>query len=177
MVFPQIISGGQTGADRAGLNWAISNGVPHGGWCPRGRKAEDGPIPNAYLLQETVSADYPERTEKNVLFSDATVIFTLAPKLGRGSRLTVKLAQRLQKPWLHIHSQTPQPGKLLAAFICSKQISRLNVAGSRASKEPGIGEFVQHVLDQARRLLLNVGCKISCSDGLEQNDGSKLSGV
>jgi len=153
MTFPKILSGGQTGADRAALDWAISNRVPHGGWCPRGRKAEDSRIPDVYQLQETASPDYRERTEKNVLYSDATVIFTLAPKLGRGSRLTAKLAGEFQKPWLHIHSQTPEPGKLLAAFICSKRIARLNVAGSRVSTEPAIGKFVRHVLDQAREFV------------------------
>jgi len=153
MTFPKILSGGQTGADCAALDWAISNGVPHGGWCPKGRKAEAGRIPDVYQLQETASADYWERTEKNVLFSDATVIFTLAVKLGRGSRLTAKLAGEFQKPWLHIHSQTPEPGKLLAAFICSKRVGRLNVAGSRASTEPEIRKFIRHVLDQAREFL------------------------
>jgi len=155
MTFPKIISGGQTGADRAALNWAIKNGIPHGGWCPRGRKAEDGRIPETYQLQETESADYPERTAKNVLFSDATVIFTLAAKLGRGSRLTIKLAEQFRKPWLHLHSQTPQPAQLLATFIRSKGITRLNVAGSRASRESQISQFVGHILVQCHQLLSN----------------------
>lgn len=132
------------------LDWAISNGIPHGGWCPKGRKAEDGRIPDAYQLQETASADYPERTERNVFFSDATVIFTLSDHLGRGSRLTAKLAKKFEKPWLHIHRDVPEAGKLLADFIHSNGVVRLNVAGSRGSAEPGIGEFVLQVLDQAR---------------------------
>ncbi len=92
--FPQVFAGGQTGADRAALDWAIANGIPHGGWCPKGRKAEDGRIPDDYRLQATASADYPERTARNVVDSDGTVIFTLVSKLGRGSRLTVKLTQK-----------------------------------------------------------------------------------
>ncbi len=117
VVAPDIISGGQAGADRAALDWAIANGIPHCGWCPKGRKAEDGRIPDDYRLQETASADCTERTEKNVVDSDGTVILTMSPKLGRGSRLTVKLAQKHGKPWLHIHGHTPQPALLLTSFI------------------------------------------------------------
>ncbi|MGI8605082.1 MAG: YpsA SLOG family protein [Verrucomicrobiales bacterium] len=62
----RIISGGQTGADRAALDWAIANGVPHGGWCPKGRLAEDGPIPDRYQLTETPTANYLQRNEWNV---------------------------------------------------------------------------------------------------------------
>ena len=76
-----IYSGGQTGADRAALDWAISENIPHGGWCPRGRKAENGRIPARYQLQETVSTGYAERTERNVMEADATVVFTLQQRL------------------------------------------------------------------------------------------------
>ena len=158
--FPQVFAGGQTGADRAALDWAIANGIPHGGWCPKGRKAEDGRIPDDYRLQETASADYPERTEKNVTDSDGTAIFTVATKLGRGSGLTVKLAQKHGKPCLHIHGHTPQPALLLTSFIQGHRISRLNVAGSRASKEPGIGHFVQEVLTQTASFLTNHGSRL-----------------
>jgi hypothetical protein len=152
-VFTRIISGGQTGADRSALDWAIANRIPHGGWCPKGRKAEDGTIPDRYQLQETTSADYPQRTEKNILNSEGTVIFTVAPKMGRGSRLTAKLAQRHRKPCIHIHSGTPQPGLLLANFMEQHRVYRLNVAGSRASKEPDIDRFVQEVLTEAAGIL------------------------
>ena len=87
----KIVSGGQTGADRAGLDWAISMGIPHGGWCPRGRKAEDGVIPARYQLTETKSADYLTRTRWNVRDSNATVIFTLKPTLSGGSLRTAGL--------------------------------------------------------------------------------------
>src|SRR5262249_54793182 len=73
-----IISGGETGADRACLDWAIENGIPHGGWCPKGRKATDGELDSKYRLKETPSEKYLERTEWNVRDSDATVVFTLA---------------------------------------------------------------------------------------------------
>ena len=83
-----IYSGGQTGADIAGLNFAIERGIPHGGWCPRGRKAEDGVIPPRFRLRETPSAGYSQRTEWNVRDSDATVIFTIADRLNGGSLKT-----------------------------------------------------------------------------------------
>ena len=75
-----ILSGGQTGADRAALDFAIEYGLPHGGWCPRGRLAEDGPIDERYELTETPSHRYAQRTEWNVRDSDATVVFSIARK-------------------------------------------------------------------------------------------------
>ena len=87
-----IVSGGQTGADRAGLDFAIENGIPHGGWCPNGRKAIDGPIDEKYQLEETPSSNYPQRTEWNARDSDATVIFTLSGTLTGGSKLTARLS-------------------------------------------------------------------------------------
>src|SRR6478735_3602017 len=90
----RVVSGGQTGADRAALDWAIAKGIPHGGWCPKGRKAEDGPIDNGYRLQETPSANYVQRTEWNVRDSDSTVIFSIGETLTGGSKKTVDLAGR-----------------------------------------------------------------------------------
>ena len=92
MDFPKIISGGQTGADRAALDWAMANNIPHGGWCPLGRLAEDGKIDAQYNLLETPKADYLQRTEWNVRDSDATVIISLAPQLTGGSLATAELA-------------------------------------------------------------------------------------
>jgi putative molybdenum carrier protein len=77
----KIVSGGQTGADRAALDWALARGVPCGGWCPKGRKAEDGPIDLKYPLKETPSSSYLQRTEWNVRDSDATVVFSIEPTL------------------------------------------------------------------------------------------------
>src|SRR6478672_11962562 len=95
-----IISGGQTGADRAALDFAIANGISHGGWCPRQRRAEDGVIPAQYSLRETPSTHYSQRTEWNVRDSDATVVFSIKPQLTGGTRLTLELANRLGKPVL-----------------------------------------------------------------------------
>jgi len=145
----RIVSGGQTGADRSALDWAISQGVPHGGWCPRGRKAEDAVIPNCYQLQETETDDYAERTERNVMDSDGTVIFTVDRALVAGSKLTWELAAIRRKPVLHLHADSPQPGLQLAAFIRKHRIQVLNVAGSRASEEAAVGSFVAQTLDGA----------------------------
>ena len=90
----KIVSGGQTGADRAALDWAIAHGIPHGGWCPRGRKAEDGRIDGRYQLQETPSSSYTLRTERNVHDSDGTVVFSVAAVLTGGSMKTVRLARK-----------------------------------------------------------------------------------
>ena len=100
----KVVSGGQTGADRAALDAAMKLGVPHGGWCPKGRVAENGPIPPEYQLQETDSPAYDVRTEANVVDSDATVIFSVVPTLEGGSRLTADLAERHGKPFLKLHA-------------------------------------------------------------------------
>ena len=94
----KVISGGQSGADQAGLDWAIAHNIPHGGWCPKGRRSEDGQIDARYQLAETPSSNYLERTEWNVRDSDATLIFTLTDKLDGGSKNTKELAERLDKP-------------------------------------------------------------------------------
>lgn len=145
----KIISGGQTGADRAALDWAILHGVPHGGWCPKGRKAEDGPIAARYALKETSSASYPQRTQRNVRDSGGTVIFTIATKLTGGSKLTADAAKKLGKPWLHLSASSYSPAADLLEFIAAHNIEVLNVAGTRGSKEPEVGKFVKRVLEVA----------------------------
>lgn len=144
-----IISGGQTGADRAGLDWAIARGIPHGGWCPRGRKALDGPLPAVYQLKESPSSGYAQRTEWNVRDSDGTVVFTLAPEATGGSLKTVRHAQKLGKPVLRLHPGVPDAPAQLAQFTAEHRISLLNVAGSRESKEPGLYVWVMAILDLA----------------------------
>jgi hypothetical protein len=147
----KIIAGGQTGADRAALAWAVARGVPHGGWCPKGRKAEDGAVPPQFQLRETGSGNYAVRTRWNVRDADGTVVFSLRRRLTGGSRLTVEIARQLGKPFLHL---TPAPGvaesaRCLDAFIKQNGVAVLNVAGPRASEESGVGEFVGAVLSRA----------------------------
>ena len=99
---PTIVLGGQTGADRAALDWALEHNVPTGGWCPKGRKAEDGPIDPKYPLKETPSSSYLQRTEWNVRESDATVLFSIQPTLSGGSKRTMEFAQKHRKADLHL---------------------------------------------------------------------------
>lgn len=143
----KIISGGQTGADRAGLDWALAHGVAHGGWCPKGRRAEDGAVPERYGLVETPSAGYLQRTEWNVRDSDATVIFTLANKLAGGSLRTVDFTTKLGKPYLHMSSHVAP--KYLARFLVQHSVRTLNVAGNRESVALGIYDRTFEGLSEA----------------------------
>lgn len=145
----KIVSGGQTGADRAGLDWALAHSLPIGGWCPRGRRAEDGAVPDRYSLEETPSEDYAERTLWNVRDSDGTAIFTIDRALSGGSRLTAEEAARLGKPWIHLVQGAGCPAERLRAFLDEHRIRVLNVAGSRASREPGVSRFVWLTLEEA----------------------------
>ncbi len=147
----RIVSGGQTGADRAALDWAIARGVPHGGWCPRGRKAEDGAIAREYQLTETPSDDYGQRTEWNVRDSDGTVILSLGRTLTGGSRKTAEIAQQYGRPWLHLSKQADgaDAAERLRRFVEEHGIRVLNVAGPRASTEPTVSGFVGETLEQA----------------------------
>ena len=150
MALLKIVSGGQTGADRAALDWAIANGVPHGGWCPHGRRAEDGAIDARYQLTETPSKDYEQRTEWNVRDGDGTLIISLLPELSSGSQRTLEIARQLGKPCLHLHPGNANPGAI-REFIEQHAIRVLNVAGPRESSQPGIGKYVKEVLDTALR--------------------------
>ena len=146
----KIVSGGQTGADRAALDWAIWHEIPHGGWCTKGRRSEDGAIPAIYRLQPTPTVHYRQRTEWNVRDSDATVIFTVRPRLTGGSLLTKRFAEQHSKPVLHLYpSQSYQTTEALLRFVTSNDVSILNVAGTRASKEPTIYGFVKATLEEA----------------------------
>ena len=147
----RLVSGGQTGVDRAALDVALARGLPCGGWCPRGRKAEDGPIAARYPLQETPTAEYPQRTEWNVRDSDGTVIFTIGETLAGGSRTTIEFARVFGRPCLHLSLRVDGDlaGGKLRRFVGEHAIRVLNVAGPRASGEPGVGQFVLATLEQA----------------------------
>ena len=147
----KIVSGGQTGADRAALDWAIAHDVEHGGWCPRGRRAEDGAIPPRYRLTETPSESYEQRTEWNVRDSDGTAILSLAATLGGGSKATAELARALGKPCIHLSARVDGAAAAakLRRWVANNGIRVLNVAGPRASGEPGVGAFVMATLNAA----------------------------
>jgi hypothetical protein len=146
-----IVSGGQTGADRAALDFAISHRLEHGGWCPRGRRAEDGTIPACYLLRETNETSYAARTERNIIDSDATVVFSMSTVVRGGTLLSMRLARRHNRPLLHLTAAVPvaEAAARLARFLRDHQVRVLNVAGPRASQEPAIGALVKSVLSQA----------------------------
>lgn len=146
----KIISGGQTGVDRAALDAALELGISCGGWCPKGRLAEDGPIPAKYPLREMPSPKYPVRTEKNVRESDGTLVLTWGPVSG-GTAATVKYALKRRKPYLLVDlSKVGDPQKV-NNWIRAHDIKTLNVAGPRESKVPGIHDlavdFLKKVLD------------------------------
>ncbi len=145
----KIISGAQTGADRAGIDAAIESGFDYGGWLPKGRKAEDGIVPEKYTeLQEMTSGSYPKRTEQNVLDSDGTVIFGYG-KLTTGSALTRKLAEQHNKPFLHIDLDiVKDPVPVIKGWVVKWNIKILNVAGRKASKAPGIYDVVKDIIKQ-----------------------------
>ena len=147
----EIRSGGQTGADRAALDWAIGRGLPHGGWCPRGRLAEDGRLARCYQLQETPSAGWSQRTRWNVRDSDGTLIVNLG-RLEGGSLLTRRVATQLGRPCLVLQLDRgveERPVAELRAWLAKHRIRRLNVAGPRESKRPGIASVTRELLDRA----------------------------
>ncbi len=153
----KIISGGQTGADRAALDWAIAHQIPHGGWCPKGRLAEDGHLDFKYHLTETIKPNYAERTAWNVRDSDATVIFTLQPTLIKGSQWTLSCTQTHQKPCLHLAASQfnlATESKFLI-FLHHHQVNNLNVAGSRKSEEREIEEWVTMMLNKITQYFLS----------------------
>jgi hypothetical protein len=138
-MFTRIVSGGQTGVDRAALNVALDLGIPCGGWCPRGRRAEDGVIPEGYPLAETPWDGYPQRTEWNVRDSDGTLVLT-SGEADRGTALTVRVAEQRKKPCLVVDLSSPWDVAAVRAWIEANGIATLNVAGPRESSSGGIGE-------------------------------------
>jgi len=146
----KIVSGGQTGVDRAALDWALANGAACGGWCPLGRLAEDGIIDLRYPLRETPETDPAQRTEWNVRDSDGTLIVSLAKRLVGGTRLTEVLAEHLAKPHLVLaktDGDLSAQVEALRRFIAENGIQVLNIAGPRASGEPSVGEYVRSLLN------------------------------
>jgi len=145
----KVVSGGQTGVDRAALDVAIELGIPHGGWCPRGRLAEDGPIPARYELLETESSAYPLRTERNVADSDATLILFRGPLSG-GTKLTLRLAERYGKPRLAVNLDCAQSSAEVRQWLADAAVQVLNVAGPRESQSKGISvratEYLREIL-------------------------------
>jgi len=134
----KIVTGGQTGVDRAGLDVAIALGLGHGGWCPRGRLAEDGSVPSCYEMIEHVSPDYKVRTRQNVIDSNATLIL-YEQKLRGGTLLTQRCASELQVPCLCRKIDAASVDEV-RTWLGEHRPNVLNVAGPRESSHPGIYE-------------------------------------
>lgn len=148
----KIISGGQTGADQAALDAAIALNIPHGGWLPKGRRTENGPLPRRYALGEMPTTGYRDRTRKNIVTADATLILSFGPLSG-GSALTEALAIRHDRPFLHIDFDLVDPIQataLVEDWIQGLGPETLNVAGPRASNEPRIYQAVYSLLTGLR---------------------------
>jgi hypothetical protein len=148
-----IVSGGQTGVDRAALDVAIAMGIGHGGWCPAGRLSEDGTVPSRYDLRETDSSEYPVRTEQNVIDSDATLIL-YETRLKGGTLLTRRICRRLEKTHLVVRIERDDPVDA-RRWLLQQRPETLNVAGPRESTSPGIFhrsmDFLLRVLESRSR--------------------------
>ena len=146
MQFRKIISGGQTGVDRAALDAARAHDVAVGGWCPQGRRADDGPIAPRYPLRETPTDAYAERTAWNVRDSDGTLIIAPDPLKG-GTALTRREAEARGKPVLHVRPTDPVPVPMIRAWAAEHDVRVLNVAGPRASEGDGIYRQARSILE------------------------------
>lgn len=163
MPLVRIVSGGQTGVDRAALDAALDCGLAIGGWCPKGRRAEDGVIAERYPLVETPSKDYRQRTKWNVRDSDATLILVLG-ELSGGSRLTAGTARSLGKPLFVGRLDLYATAREVGEFVEAHRVRTLNVAGPRESRCPGIHARAYALLrtvfadlERGRRLVIRGG--------------------
>ena len=144
----RIVSGGQTGADQAALDVAMELGIPHGGWVPKGRKTESGPLPAQYLLREMPTDSYAKRTEQNVMDSDGTLIISHG-ELSEGSDYTRMMAAKHGKPWIHIDADKQSIDvavEMIRTWISGNEIETLNVAGPPMSKDPLIYATAKMIL-------------------------------
>lgn len=149
MGIQRIVSGGQTGVDRGALDAAIARGIEHGGWCPRGRLAENGKIPRRYRVTETMSPEYWVRTERNVVDSDGTLILYW-DRLSGGTQFTYRMTRKHRKPVLRIDLHREPDPMAACEWIVDQNIRVLNVAGPRESTSAGIARearaFVEAIL-------------------------------
>ncbi|MBO9446318.1 putative molybdenum carrier protein [Ruegeria sp. R14_0] len=146
----KIVTGGQTGVDLAAWQYALDNGIPYGGWVPKGRLNEDGRIPDRFKgLMETQSEDVAVRTKKNVQSCDALLVF-VDGAISPGTQLTIDFAQDIGKPCLVVDLRLgiAACADQINSWIASHPVSNLNIAGPRESEAPGIGSQVTAVLQQ-----------------------------
>ncbi len=151
----KVVSGGQTGVDQGALAAALATGTPCGGWCPRGRLSEDGPIPPMVPVVELAGAGYRERTLRNVLDSDGTAILYNG-ELEGGTRLTRRYCEDNARPYVLIDASAVSLAAAVAAlvnFVVDNELSVLNVAGPRASKWPGAFGYARELVEAVVGLL------------------------
>ena len=155
----KVVSGGQTGVDRAALDVALELGIACGGWCPLGRRAEDGVIPDRYPLRQAPSANYADRTALNVRDSDGTLILARGPLRG-GTALTTTFAERYGRPCLVVDPHTPSSLAVVWEWLRSNQVRVLNVAGPRENLRRDVGRIAASFL---RRLFVRGNAAGSCT--------------
>lgn len=149
----KIISGGQTGADQGGLDFALKHDWPCGGWCPTGRRCETGRIPGRYPVREVEAGDYNERTRRNILDADATLVITQHGFMEEGTGLTLAWCEQYDRPSFHFDITHPgmiRPQDLadLFSWVKNNKIEVLNVAGNRESNSPGIQAYTLTLLER-----------------------------
>lgn len=155
MALAKIVSGGQTGVDRGALDAALNAGFPCGGWCPEGRKAEGGVIPERYPVQELPGAGYSKRTRRNVEDSDGTLILYFG-EISGGTSFTLQVCNRFKKPVMSIDGAITSPQDAAAKveeFVRDKRIATLNVAGPRAGSTPQAEHYAREAVAAALVLL------------------------
>lgn len=152
MYINKIISGGQTGADRAALDFAILNGIPCGGWCPKGRRSEEGRIPEHYPLKETLSGNYEERTNLNICNSDGTLVF-LTGHPDKGTVYTIDQCKAYSKPLFIRQAGAHSSSKEIRKWLMHYRISKLNFAGPREGESPGIYKKAMEFLESELKAL------------------------
>lgn len=175
----KIISGGQTGADRAGLDVAIKNNIKHGGYCPKDRIAEDGTISKKYNLTETDSKDVSQRTKKNIEDSDGTIVFVpkLPLEVNDGTKLTIEYAELLLKPLLIVDlSSENVTNEKFCYWLKENNISVLNVAGPRESNSKGLYNATSKKLNEMLNFALEVEKIIEPKENIKPINSSPVKG-
>jgi hypothetical protein len=164
MTLRKIVSGGQTGVDRGALDAALALDFESGGWCPAGRRAEDGRVPPRYPVEELERGGYKARTVRNLIDSDGTLIL-YHQALDGGTRLTRAECEQRGRPWITIDAEYHSPAQAASAamaFVDARGITTLNVAGPRASKWTGGRAYAEAVI---RKLIELAGRGAGSGDG------------
>ena len=145
-----LITSSRSGADRAMLDWALANSIPHGGWCPLGTVTGAEPLDPKYRLKETETEAPLQSVESNVRDSDATLVFTLGPKAAGLAQKAVSLAKKTKKPVLHVHRAVLGASERVTEFLDKHYVRRLHVTGSTEEEEAGIGGWAAMTLDRVK---------------------------